>query len=73
MVNYHRDELHQIMINYLLNTTTYISDIFNTKELKNKKTHIKKIKKIIITLMEKVIKAYELEISKIVDEIQHAQ
>lgn len=73
MVNYHQDELHQIMINYLLNTTTYISDFFNTKELKNKKTHIKKIKKIIIALMEKVIKAYDLEISKIVDEVQHAQ
>ena len=73
MVSYHQDELHQIMMNYLLNSSTYIADIFNTQELTNQKKHIKKIKKITFTLMEKVIKAYEQEISKIVEKLQHTK
>ncbi|ABB43455.1 conserved hypothetical protein [Sulfurimonas denitrificans DSM 1251] len=69
MVAFEQDELHQIMMNYLLISSTYISDLFNTKELDNHKKHIKKIKKIIITLLEKIIKAYEQEIEKVLEDL----
>nr|WP_321267005.1 6-hydroxymethylpterin diphosphokinase MptE-like protein [uncultured Sulfurimonas sp.] len=70
MVVFEQDELHQIMMNYLLISSTYVSDLFNTKELQNHKKHIKKIKKIIIALLEKIIKAYEQEISKVLNTLQ---
>lgn len=73
MVRYDQDELHQIMMNYLLITSTYIADFFNTKELDNKKKHIKKLKKITIALIEKIIKAYEGVILRVVEEAQHTK
>lgn len=69
MVAFEQDELHQIMMNYLLILSPYISDFFNTKELDNHKKHIKKIKKMIITLLEKIIKAYEQEIEKVLEDL----
>lgn len=58
-LNSDTSELRELLGVYFLNTSTYITDLYNTKELKNHKKHIKKIKKIIITQLKKIIFFYE--------------
>lgn len=62
-----KDELHQLLLNYTLNTATYIADFFNTKEISNQKKHTKKIKSLLIFNYKKIIKAYEVELDKLVE------
>jgi len=59
-------ELMQILIIYFLSISSYILDFFNTKELKNRKKHIKKLKEEIIIQLKKIIIYYEEDIKKIV-------
>ena len=64
------DELQQILITYLLTISSYITDFFNTKNLKDKKRHIKKIKKIFIESTQKIIDTYSLELLKAIDKVK---
>ena len=64
-------ELREIMVVYVHLTTPYVTDLFNTQELKNHKKHTKQIKKIIIIQIKKIIKFYEEELSKTIEELQH--
>ena len=52
-------ELRELMIVYFYNTSNYVIDFFNTQELTNSKKHTKKMKKIIITQLEKILSFYE--------------
>ena len=52
-------ELKEILMIYILNTSSYIIDLFATKELTNHKKHIKKMKKIIYNELKNIIKLYE--------------
>lgn len=63
-----KTELHEIMSLYFLTISSYITDLFNTKELNNQKKHTKKMKKIITMQIEKIIKPYESELLKVVEE-----
>lgn len=70
-LNLKQDELHQIFLVYLLSIASYITDFFNTKDLKDKKKHIKNIKKIFIESTLNVIKTYEHKLTKIIQKVQH--
>jgi len=58
------DELHQIMLIYLQLIASYITDFFNTEGLKDKKKHIKNMKKLFIDSTENIIKTYEYQLLK---------
>jgi hypothetical protein len=58
-----RYNLSIIYLYYLNNTVTYIFDILNTKELKNHKHHIKKINKILTTIVLEIEESYEKRIA----------
>ena len=63
-------ELREIMVVYVHLTTPYVTDLFNTKELKNHKKHTKHIKKIIIVQIRKIIKFYEEKLLKTIEELE---
>jgi len=65
-----QDELHQILLIYLLTIASYIIDFFNTQHLKDKKRHIKNLKKLFIESTENVIKTYELQLLKTIEKVQ---
>jgi len=65
------DELHQIFLIYILEVFTYPVDILSTKELTNKKRHIKKIKKMIIILLENILDIYTKYLEKLLQEIKY--
>lgn len=67
IVNNPDSELVEIMRIYLFKTSTYVSDLFTTKELENPKKHIKKMKKIVITQMKKIIDFYEKGLLEVVE------
>jgi len=67
------DELHQIMLIYLQLTASYITDFFNTEGLKDKKKHIKNMKKIFIDSTENIIKTYEYQLSKAIVSLGNSQ
>jgi hypothetical protein len=52
-------ELWEILTTYLLIISSYIDDLVSTKEVKNKKKHVKKLKQFIVTQLEKIISTYE--------------
>ena len=54
-----KNELRELLLVYIYNTSNYIIDFFNTKELDNTKKHTKNLKKIIITQYNKIIDYYE--------------
>ncbi len=56
--NGNKDELRELFVVYFLTVVPIIVDFFNTKELKNQKKHIKKLKKIIVTQMMKILDTY---------------
>ncbi|UCN00474.1 DUF115 domain-containing protein [Sulfurimonas sp. SWIR-19] len=64
------DELYQITFGYILETTTYIADFFSTKELKNEKKHVKKLKKMFYILVLNILKRYERDLSSVLEEIE---
>jgi hypothetical protein len=70
-VNLNKDELHQIIFIYILEVSTYITDIFTTKELENKKKHIKKIKKIFYTIVYNIINVYEKNLDVLIEKIEN--
>ena len=53
------NELHEILLNYLLKSSTWIIDLFNTKELNNPKHHVKKMQKIVVLQLKKILDLYE--------------
>ncbi|MDY0193558.1 MAG: hypothetical protein RBR93_08525 [Aliarcobacter butzleri] len=67
------DELHQIMLIYLQLTASYMTDFFNTQSLKDKKKHIKNMKKIFIDSTENIIKTYEYQLSKAIISLGNSQ
>ena len=58
-------ELLQILTIYFLTISSYIFDFFNTKELKNNKKHIKKLKIEIVEQLQKIIELYTTDLNKI--------
>ena len=56
-------ELQEIFMLYFLNSSTYVADFFNTKELSNQKKHSKKMKKIVEVQIKKIIEVYERGLS----------
>ena len=54
-----KNELQELLLVYIYNTSNYIIDFFNTKELDNTKKHTKNLKKIIIAQFSKIIDYYE--------------
>ena len=64
------DELHQILLIYLLLTAPYILDFFNTQKLSNKKKHIKNLKQLFIDMTTNVIKTYEDRLERTLKEIE---
>ncbi|WP_434637255.1 DUF115 domain-containing protein [Sulfurimonas sp. NW7] len=59
-------ELLQILTIYFLTLSSYVFDFFNTKELKNNKKHIKKLKTEIAEQLNKIIESYKDDLKKIV-------
>ncbi len=68
MLDSSKTELREIIFIYFMSVSTYITDLFNTKELSNTKKHTKKMKIIMITQIEKIIKTYESELLKVIEE-----
>lgn len=69
-LNLEQDELHQIFLVYLLSTASYITDFFNTQDLKDKKKHIKNIKKIVVESTLNLIETYERKLTHIIQKVQ---
>jgi tetratricopeptide (TPR) repeat protein len=69
--NKSQDELHQILLIYLLTIASYIVDFFNTQNLKNKKKHIKTLKKLFIDATQNVLKTYEKKLLQTIEKINH--
>ncbi len=67
------DELHQIILIYLQLIASYITDFFNTQGLKEKKKHIKKMKKLFIDSAENIITTYEYHLLKTILTIRNSQ
>jgi hypothetical protein len=65
-----QDEIHQVLFVYFLETATYITDIFTTKELDNRKKHIKKIKKMFYTLVYNLIQTYDKDLQALIEKIK---
>jgi hypothetical protein len=65
-----QDDFHQIFLIYLLLTASYVTDFFNTKDLQDKKKHIKNIKKIFIESTLNVIKTYEYKLTQTIQKVQ---
>ncbi|MDY0101273.1 MAG: tetratricopeptide repeat protein [Bacilli bacterium] len=63
------DELHQIMLIYLQLTASYMTDFFNTEGLKDKKKHIKNMKKLFYDSTLNVITTYESNLLKTIEKI----
>jgi hypothetical protein len=63
--NGNKDELREVFVVYFLTVAPIIVDFFNTKELKNQKKHIKKLKKIIVTQMMKILDTYNKSLQAI--------
>ena len=59
IINSQPSELKELIFTWLYITTNYITDFFNTKELKEHKKHTKKLKKIVAIQLEKIIKYYD--------------
>lgn len=57
--NSQESELREILVVYILNTSTFIVDFFNTKELENQKKHIKKMKKMVHKNIKEILDMYE--------------
>lgn len=72
-LSHKEDELHQILMIYILLTASYITDFFNTQGLENKKRHIKKMKKIFIDSTRNVIHTYEVQLIKTIEEIKEEE
>lgn len=53
------DELHHILLIYIKLIASYIIDFFNTQGLKEKKKHIKNMKKLFIDATQNIIDTYE--------------
>lgn len=70
MQNESKDELHQILLIYLLLIASYVTDFFNTQELKDKKKHIKNMKKLFIEATQNILKTYENQISQTIKKIE---
>ena len=64
------DELHQIIFIYILEVGTYPIDMISTIELKNKKKHIKKIKKMLYTLIKNIIDIYDKNLEELIKQIE---
>ncbi len=58
-----RHNLSIIYLYYLNNIVTYLFDILNTKELKNHKHHIKKVNKMLTSVVRGIEETYEKNIS----------
>ncbi len=67
-----KDELHQIALIYIQLIASYITDFFNTQNLKNKKKHIKKMKKLFIDSTQNIINTYEAELLKTLKTIENS-
>ncbi len=67
------DELHQILLVYLLLIASYITDFFNTDGLKDKKKHIKKLKKLFYDSTLNIITTYESELLKTIKKVQYTK
>ena len=52
-------ELQELITIYYLRVASYVDDFVNTKEVTNKKKHLKKFKSFFITQVEKIISTYE--------------
>jgi len=68
-----KDELNQIIFTYLQLTASYITDFFNTEGLKDKKKHIKNIKKIFIDSTHNIIDTYECQLLKTLKSLECSQ
>ena len=63
MENGERYHLSIIYLYYLNNIVTYLFDILNTKELKNHKHHIKKVNKMMTSVVREIEETYEKKIT----------
>ena len=64
-----KNELHQILTVYFLLVGSYIADFFNSQGLKNKKKHIKNIKKIFIDSTLNILDTYNLAMINVFGEM----
>lgn len=60
-----KSELRELTVIYLFNTSNYVVDFFNTKELSNLKKHTKAMKKIVAIQLRKIFDYYEEIINKV--------
>lgn len=58
-------ELQELITIYYLRVASYVDDFVNTKEVTNKKKHLKKFKSFFITQVEKIISTYENDLKKL--------
>ncbi len=58
-------ELRDIMTIYFMNTSSYVDDFFNTKEIQNHKKFTKKFKSILTKNIRNIISTYEKDLKKI--------
>ncbi len=66
-INDYTNELKELLNVFLLRITSFISDFYNTKDMKNMKKHNKKFKQILEKQMRKMTQAYEEELHKLTD------
>jgi len=58
-----KSELRELIMVYLFNTTGYVVDFFNTKELNDIKKHTKNMKKIVALQLRRIINFYDKTIN----------
>lgn len=68
VLNADEAELKEILIIYFLTIAPHVRYLFNTKELKNTKKHVKNMKNIIPLQLYRLIDAYKEELVKCIDE-----
>jgi len=64
------DELNQILGIYFLNIIAFITDFLNTQNLKDKKKHIKNLKKLFIKNTRKIILMYQKGLNVTIDKLE---
>jgi hypothetical protein len=73
LMDSNEDELHQIVLIYLQLIASYITDFFNTQGLKDKKKHIKNMKKLFLESTLNVLNTYDAQLSKTLKLLESSQ
>jgi len=62
-------ELQELLMIYFLRVASYVDDLLYTKEVSNKKKHMKKLKGFFIKQVEKMVSTYEKDLQRLLKEL----